>query len=260
MLFLMVCVKAHTHVNLQEGSFNLSSSDFGFLERTYSSRSVFMGYFGFGWCSVLEVRKNKTCDYPTSPFTPSKYRFNEKGDLVSWGKKGTENRVLYKDDRPTEIVTQKLRFRITWDSQRKFITGLQRSPLHIIEYTYDIHNLVKFTGLNPAEMKYDGNHNLTELISSKTALQISYSEMSDTVKELKGTDACSEIYDFQKIDAYGLKTKAQVFEVCGLQKRLKARADFEYFLLERGRYKLRSAKLWKQEQEIKINRRNAGGQ
>lgn len=257
-LFLMVCVKAHTQVNLQEGSFNVMASDFQALDRVYSSRSLFQGYFGFGWCSVLEVKKTKTCDYPLNPFQKWKFRFNEKGDLTSWGKTGLENRILYQNGIPIELTLSGLRVKILWDPQHNRILNLHRSPLHSIDYEYEKGNLISYSGLHPADFKYDTNHNLIEMVSPKQALQISYNSAADTVREIKGTGSCSEQYEFSKIDPSGTKTKSEVFKACAGSRTLIARVDFEYERSRLGRYKLISARLWKQ--EFKVTKiRNAGG-
>lgn len=51
-------------INMRNGSFNdtwidiIQTSDSGYdmkIERTYSSRSLFIGLFGFGWCSFIET-------------------------------------------------------------------------------------------------------------------------------------------------------------------------------------------------------------
>lgn len=268
-LLLMVCVKAHTQVNLQEGSFNYTTSDFQAIDRIYSSRSLHQGYFGFGWCSVLEVKRGKTCDYPTNPFSHWKFQFNEKGDLVSWGKTGAENRVLYQKEALTELVLSGLRIKVLWDPLQKRILNLQRSPLHSIEYEYEKGNLINFSGLHPADFKYDTNHNLIELVTANTALKISYNSNTDTVQEIRSTGPCSELYQFSKVDPSGLRTKSEVFKVCRSEplpeKTLIAQADFEYLKMSTGRYKLVSAKIWRQDQKIqdlktKVTKvRNAGG-
>lgn len=246
-LITIAVVKAHSQVNLEKGSFNLNATDFGILDRAYSSRSIYRGSFGFGWCSPLDLKEKDFCGSLDSPFPELKLRFDAKGRITGWNKGLQEVKIKYesaKSTLPAQIQTENLTYDIVWNQERSLILRISRSPLHAIDYTYADGNLLKFSGLRPAEMKYDGNHNLIELVSSKAALRIKYNELQDVVSEIRGLGPCFESFAYTAQDDRGLRFKTEVFEVCPAkqdspeQKVLKARMDFTYRKTKQGNLQL----------------------
>jgi hypothetical protein len=67
--------KIQAEINMKDASYRNSFIDTKEIRRTYNSRSLYSGYFGFGWCSNLEKNLNiinkditlKNCD-SDSPF------------------------------------------------------------------------------------------------------------------------------------------------------------------------------------------------
>ena len=60
---LLFTPQIHAEINMKDASYRYSFSDIQGLRRTYNSRSLYTGYFGFGWCSnfekSLEINNNK---------------------------------------------------------------------------------------------------------------------------------------------------------------------------------------------------------
>ena len=53
---LLMSLSVQAKVNMKDASYFETWSDHKFIQRTYNSRSVYRGYFGFGWCSNIEKR------------------------------------------------------------------------------------------------------------------------------------------------------------------------------------------------------------
>jgi YD repeat-containing protein len=73
---LLTPPKLRAEINMKDASYKISSIDIKEIRRTYNSRSIYAGIYGFGWCSNLEKSLNilstqeiifKDCDLE-SPF------------------------------------------------------------------------------------------------------------------------------------------------------------------------------------------------
>jgi hypothetical protein len=57
---LLLSPKIRAEINMKDASYRNSFSDSKEILRTYNSRSLYSGFFGFGWCSNLEKSLNIT--------------------------------------------------------------------------------------------------------------------------------------------------------------------------------------------------------
>ncbi len=53
-LLLLSTPNIYAEVNMKDASYNVAFKDLPELTRTYNSRSIYKGFFGFGWCSTIE--------------------------------------------------------------------------------------------------------------------------------------------------------------------------------------------------------------
>lgn len=54
LVFILLSPLAKAEINMKDASYRQTFHDIQEVKRTYSSRSLHSGYFGFGWCSNLE--------------------------------------------------------------------------------------------------------------------------------------------------------------------------------------------------------------
>lgn len=275
LLTLLFSATAQAQVNLQDGSFNYSAKDFGFLDRHYSSRSIHLGVFGLSWCSPLDLRSNLNCGLNLKNLKP---KFTAQGQIQSWVLGRKQVQVIYKDKQAHEILYDGLRFRLEWNLDQNRITKISRTELHFIHYNYSGIRLVSHRGASTAQFKYDENLNLNQLITPNTVLVINYEDELDFVKEIKPLGGCQEHYKFssqpsggsQKTTTDGRsKTKAsdlqtqtsEVYRTCpGQAPALVGRYDFTYQQLKNGKLKLSAVQSWQLDQEkLKMNPRISRG-
>jgi hypothetical protein len=55
-LIILINNKGRADINMKDGAYLKKQVDLEFLPRTYNSRSLHSGYFGFGWCTPIESR------------------------------------------------------------------------------------------------------------------------------------------------------------------------------------------------------------
>lgn len=55
---LIFALVTRAEVNMKDASYQVTFQDFPEIQRSYNSRSIYTGYFGFGWCSNLEKSLN----------------------------------------------------------------------------------------------------------------------------------------------------------------------------------------------------------
>ncbi|USN46084.1 MAG: hypothetical protein H6626_07560 [Pseudobdellovibrionaceae bacterium] len=205
-LFLLtVATQSQASVDYQSGSFTESSSDFG-IERTYSSRSLFVGVFGFGWCSRLDTYielspdikpQLNRCGKPVNGavmtanaqgflYTDNnqfKFQFTTKGHLKNVkDSEGNTFRMLRDPDLDRVMEIQ-------WQSQvRKFtykndlLLGVTDSSMETTQYKYDLYN------------------NLTEVIrADESQLRLTYDLVHDRLIEIQDPKTqCREVLEYHR--------------------------------------------------------------
>jgi len=222
-------------VNMKDASFQRSFIDGGFLTRTYSSRTLYNGLFGFGWCSSIESRLAKKDDkwiiYDCEKESADKLKkvglqyvrssqdfeqvFDHKGRLIQMTAHQFELKLSYHDDHPTRIgfngKTWHLQYRE--DGKIKSLSGANSYYM----YDYSGQNLILVQKNNRPVQKfsYDELHNVTEIFGLGKEV-ITYDKDRDWVVELRRTDGCLEKYDYERSDSIqGPKEIAKAEIQCG---------------------------------------------
>jgi hypothetical protein len=77
-------------VNMRSASFQKTWSDNELVSRTYNSRSMYQGLFGFGWCSNLELRITRE--------SPVKLLLEKCGEPVIFKKKNKNSRNYFSEN------------------------------------------------------------------------------------------------------------------------------------------------------------------
>lgn len=156
-------------VNTRDGAFSKSFQDFG-MTRTYHSRSLAIGVFGFGWCSdwdvTLDLKTEKRgtlsrCREPKSLSVP----IEKQGQLWTIKKEGKtwffqKNGELLKVKLSSGVEVQADR-----DPKTQFIRELRSSRGEKIQFQFENQNL-KLKNSNKGQREkyeYDELHNLTEV-------------------------------------------------------------------------------------------------
>jgi hypothetical protein len=222
-------------VNMKDASFLVKLTDFsiqGFsFERSYNSRSLHRGLFGFGWCTDFEKKlifeKDKIllsdCALDQSvEVKPQKKKklwivlrnketqiYNLSGQLLSLQKPHQRKQSFHYSSEGTLekiAISPRLQFRLI-PSQGAFIAKVERlqgpSP-RAWEYTYEGDNWVKTKGTAPESVAtYNDYHNLTELRVNAVTTKISYSDSTDEVRSVT-SGSCSDNYTFIKSESLQL--------------------------------------------------------
>ncbi len=159
----MVSATGHAAVDLGDLSYQVSADDFG-LVRSYNSRRMREGLFGFGWCSVLETKlvfdaegnpKVSTCDGILRDHVPrvrlsgsnsawiwsqgqglsSVFRFDSQGRLIFVGPKLTQG---YEIERTIDSLV------LTWAGDIKFFELKERRkpPTRIVFHLLNLDGLL----------------------------------------------------------------------------------------------------------------------
>ena len=219
-------------VNMKDASFLVKLTDIsvpGFkLERTYNSRSLHQGLFGFGWCTDFEKKlvfeKDKILLHDCAldqmvEVKPQKKKklwivlrnketqtYNLSGQLVSLQKPHQRKQSFHYSSEGTLekiAISPRLQFRLI-PSTGAFIAKVERlkgpSPLQVWQYQYRNGDWIG-SGENIAT--YDDFHNLTELKVNAVTTKISYSDGTDEVRSVT-SGSCSDNYTFIKSESLQL--------------------------------------------------------
>ncbi|MEQ1876595.1 MAG: DUF6531 domain-containing protein [Bdellovibrionia bacterium] len=227
---------AAASVNMKDGNYFRTFTDGGILSRSYSSRSIHNGYFGYGWCSDLELRLDVTapseirlerCGTVTT-FTNIKksvyiygakrlerlkdrfvlsdggrrWTFESDGRLKNW-RQGREDITLDlgADGRPLRIGSRRLgTWTIEWTTNK--ITKLETPHGRGVFYFYGGENLRRTVDSSsaPVSFSYDDLHNLTN-VAGPGVETVVYDIGRDLVLELQREDGCSETFQYSRTTA-----------------------------------------------------------
>lgn len=186
------------------------------LMRTYSSRSLYRGVFGFNWCSHLDLKlsfegdKVKYFDCESSRHLADKktldgiyivlkkksatYFFNPEGQLSHWiDSEKNKIYVIYKDGKIDQVFAKsQAPLKISYNSE-----GLVRRIGDSLEYEYQ-QGLLSFVRKNKKQMwryQYDEFLNMTLWRGPSGSEEVKYDTDWDRVVFLKDTENCK--YNFQ---------------------------------------------------------------
>ncbi|MEZ0392089.1 MAG: hypothetical protein ACAH59_07745 [Pseudobdellovibrionaceae bacterium] len=235
---LLPCV-AFADVNMRDASFLKTENDFSLdlMARTYNSRSLWKGIFGFGWCASFEVRftphtlkegKLQTCDrsrnvsaqfvaneWKVSKNSEETWVFNLAGQWIRLEKNHSESLFLSYDSRGLvksirgQFGIIEFDYKLTGELEQ-----IRQSDSHWSRYRFKDENLLSVTDSSRMTTfyRYDDLHNLVEIETPKGKERILYDQGKDEVKAYFSIDGCFEIYRFLKQSA--LRLKSSVFRRC----------------------------------------------
>ncbi len=205
------------------------------LKRTYNSRSLSHGIFGFGWCSPLEdsIRwqgrqiflndcsgtqpvqlQNEGQNWIRKLENGAFQKFNSQGRLVAMKEEGKSLELIFIYQGPR---LHQLKF---GTSLAFFFYNLDDASLQKIEvkqkfkilsvqlYRFQNRNLISVSS-NPSHQityQYDLFHNLSAWSFQKKYMKINYDNAKDQVKDIESSDGCHEIYQFAHSSATTLES------------------------------------------------------
>lgn len=222
-------------VNTKDASFNKSFIDLGILERSYNSRSLYNGIFGFGWCSEFEKKLDlsvegqvtfKDCSLPQDVIYKDnisssgellrstknhyfindrdhKMVFNKKGELTDLKKKSLRYELTYDESGFLRKITinKKQILRLNYDYSLRKVREILGSQEQALRYVYTEQDLLQVIG-RPQESykyRYDKLHNLKEITHPDKKMEfIRYNESEDRVVSHQDGSGCVENYQYQE--------------------------------------------------------------
>jgi hypothetical protein len=189
--------KAMASVNMWNGNFSHSWTDIETdiqsthikIARTYNSRSLYDGVFGFGWCSTVEVTERhqkpihfNECELDVSTLIPPGFRLLRDND-------GRIEQILFQDRSIAEFK---------YDPTGKLIRVRAGNRMEK-NYAYQDDELIEAKdgdGIGPS-YRYDTLHNLTNIeYPDQTTEIMSYDDDRDLITSRQGRDGCLELYRF----------------------------------------------------------------
>ena len=189
--------------------------------RTYNSRSLSRGVFGFGWCSTIELTPPTTatnqlqrslrldeCGAQASPnagpqFSPT----NPPGFRLQRDDDGRIEQIFFKDRSVVE-------FQYNPTGQLSRVRAGNRFPLF---YTYQDGELFEAKDGDGQGLtyRYSALNNLTEIqYPDQTSEMMSYDDDRDLITSRQGRDGCLEVYRFSTT-RQNMHLIAQATRKCG---------------------------------------------
>jgi hypothetical protein len=237
LLLIQVPAISNSSVNMKDGNYHRSWIDGGILNRTYNSRSLHKGLFGFGWCSDLELKLEIGSDnsirleecgtskvFSQVSTKPSLYIYGQQrldrnkagfvlsapgrtwtfdpgGRLMKW-RRGPEEVALDfdADGRPLRMRSRRLgSWTLSYSDDQRKIIKIGTSHGREVFYFYGGENLTQTvdSGRAPISLLYDTYHNLIR-IKGLTDENISYDIARDLVTELQRADGCKESFQYTR--------------------------------------------------------------
>jgi YD repeat-containing protein len=215
---------AIAEVNMQTASFIQKQNDFKspVMIRTYNSRSLWFGIFGFGWCSEFErqldpIHQRLThCDREaaaviqakndrwvvTEISTDSKYKkqtYNFRGQLMQiMDSSGLSWSLNYDSQgRLSRIHSRKASFALTYQGQHLQKIEASKDPPATYQWNGNLLTETNsFIGIT--RYRYNDLMNLTEIeIGHRKRTQINYDDEQDRVRQVK-IGGCEQNFRFLK--------------------------------------------------------------
>ncbi len=251
---------AHSAVNMKDASFQRTFTDGGMITRTYSSRSLYNGLFGFGWCSNLESRLKidkeitlieceivtrgpkleKRGNYYHLKREASEETYDSEGKLIRI-KTPSRKMELRPRAKPKTMIADGETWTIEYDSTETRIRKIS-SKERELKYQYQGEDLVNVydNKLRLQKYAYDDLHNLTEIIGLGTE-KLRYNPDQDWVVERKRQDGCLETYQYERVEhSAGPKEVARAQINCG---RKTDSITYEFWYREGSKKELSLAKV-----------------
>lgn len=229
------------------------------LERIYSSRSLYQGSFGYGWCSNLEWKlniKDSTIDRCLG-FKPAalkkqgknwiwrnggtEFVFSADGNLKGWKNRlGQVTIDRNPEKRPIALRDdQGRRLHMVWDDRR--ILGLH-GPWGDRTYEYAAGNLVRERESRlTREYAYDHLHNLIRIIHPDLSTEsFKYDSEMDRLMARQRPDGCQELYNYERLSP--LRLRGTATELCPRSPPSRFEVELVYERDSRGQLLLKDIK------------------
>lgn len=253
LISLLTPLLTQAAVNMKDASFQSTQVDAGILERSYSSRSLYYGYFGFGWCSILEMRLSLDGDEPQlyecdRQIYLKKFKILKSKDIYKYDR-GDREFTFDRLGRLLRVESSSFGFTIKYSSglvstleatngevwkiqfqeSGLFVEFISKIPSQIAlktgemwMYEYRNHNLVSVqkNKISMYSYKYDSLDNMTEIRRRQSSKfeRLRYDLEKDTVIEYKKSDGCVETYRYEREEDFlGPKETAKANIQCGLK-------------------------------------------
>lgn len=224
---ILISSLAMADIDPLRGAFKVKASDFG-ISRIYSSRSLHIGLFGFGWCSEID----KKIEFPSThevmlnqcgiakrfkqlPHKPRTYVAQNGDRLILLGSiwmnyvgqtpqssfsltgqptwirinRRLNVKLLYSNQSLHEIrVNHIQRLKLTLTPDNRFIAQL-RGQGKPLSYKYQDSNLIEDTN----KYNYDLVHNLVRIGSNGNDTIIRYNKLFDRAESINSPDCLTEV-------------------------------------------------------------------
>ncbi len=259
LLTSLISIPTQAAVNMKDASFIKTINDFKDFERTYNSRSLHDGIFGFGWCSAfekkLEIAVNgqvtlKDCTQNTDTiyknsvssegellkFNDSKYIisnsnkkmiFNKNGELINLNTADGKKFNLTYDQSGflRKISNKKSILRLNYEYSNRKVKEIISSGL-TIQYQYQEQNLLQSIHNNNEiyKYKYDKLHNLLEIQYPDLSKEnLTYDVETDRVNTFKNRKDCIDSFKYSQKENSMISTLEK-----SCSQRLISRVQFEF--------------------------------
>jgi hypothetical protein len=186
---LLLSTLCKADFNPRTGSYHGKWQDLDFLTRIYDSRNLFSGYFGFGWCSNLEIQIERkwnsdlilhSCQTAQEILLKSsskklwlgpnglKAKLNGQSILIDLGEFGllgfpikggfpkSIGKFQIKRTNSNILTISKngrLKFKITFDESRRKITAIVKEAKNIISYNFIFDDLISVSESTDSKSK-----------------------------------------------------------------------------------------------------------
>lgn len=290
-------------VNLKDASLIKSWTDIDGSEvktshhitRSYNSRSLSTGRFGFGWCSSLDIdltvrtetvvevdfcmdrqefhkktpnewrsgsdvlRKNK------ETFTLTRaggeiYRFNSEGKLIHVKTPQSNFKLVYRFGSLVALSDRNSQMlHILTDSTSGRVLQMKYGG-HKLDYVYSDTDLaeVKYNDKSFSKFIYDPEHNLTRVEYPDRSREVfEYDTATDRLTGAIRRDGCREVYRYQIKSSENFVSSA--VETCGKHERLLSQIEFFFRTTAGGDSYLERMRTVAAGQTFETDFRNAGG-
>jgi hypothetical protein len=239
---LSVCCTSQSHaaVNLRTAGLIKTFQDPAVgMQRTYNSRSLYRGVFGFGWCSDMEARvlregnrvKLVLCDREIPVRVVDNQRlqtadgrtfvFLKDGSLGGFGTTREDFRIERDTrGRPMSLIAMGgYRFDIAWSAEGDRIVSLTPKDGKTLRFNYAGPNLVSVTWGSRRLFAYDYDqlNNLTAIEYIDGARdQVDYDPERDWVVRIRHRDTCVDDFEYVTLTPGNYdRFKATARRTCG---------------------------------------------
>jgi len=231
---VLIPLLSSADANMRDASFLKTEHDFKnpLLARTYNSRSLWQGTFGFGWCAPfeksLEITSSsegilKFCDkykkVKIQSFPGEKHVLDEKRNRSIFDSSGKLIRIENRTRKATRLTYNtagkliwlqagKETYQLSYDEKTGFLSEILESNKKETQYLIENQELklVRNSRQAKTEYLYDSFHNLTEIHFSGKIEKIVYQTELDEIRAHFQSNGCYDLFQFKKINELEFKS------------------------------------------------------